>query len=179
MRNVSNKSCREDQNPHFTFGDFSENRAVYDGMSPQNMVEPERTQASARAWCIGKEGKLTPALVHPHPPTHTHLHTHTHNGFVNSPQCYVTRSLPVLLSYKRLVLLAGEITYYLANFTFTVVGLSNLTLGQSLSSHSHSHVTRDSSVDGLDNLQSWGQDFSLRQTQKSGLRVSGFLFQFP
>jgi hypothetical protein len=44
MRNVLNKSCRENQNTHFMFSIFfSENRAVYEIMS-KNMVEPERPQ---------------------------------------------------------------------------------------------------------------------------------------
>jgi hypothetical protein len=51
----------------------------------------------------------TSAPVHPH--THTHTHTHReickvycffygNNGFVNAPHCYVTRTLPLLLSAK-------------------------------------------------------------------------------
>jgi hypothetical protein len=41
MRNVSNKSCRENQNTHFMFGKlFSENRAVYEIIS-KNVVESE------------------------------------------------------------------------------------------------------------------------------------------
>jgi hypothetical protein len=44
MRNVSNISCRENQNTHFKFCDFfSENHAVYEIML-KNMVESERMQ---------------------------------------------------------------------------------------------------------------------------------------
>ena len=44
MRNVSDKSCRENRNTHFMFNStFSKNRAVYEIMST-NMVEPERPQ---------------------------------------------------------------------------------------------------------------------------------------
>jgi hypothetical protein len=40
MRNVSDKSCRENQNTHFMFSNvFSENRAVYKKMW-KNMIQP-------------------------------------------------------------------------------------------------------------------------------------------
>ena len=43
MRNVLDKSCRENQNTHFVFNNFfpPENRAVYEIMW-KNMVEPDR-----------------------------------------------------------------------------------------------------------------------------------------
>jgi len=44
MRNVSDKSCTENQNTHFVFSNFfSENRAVYEIMG-KNIVERERPQ---------------------------------------------------------------------------------------------------------------------------------------
>jgi hypothetical protein len=44
MRNVLDKSCRENQNTHFMFNNFVfENRALYEIMS-KNMVEPEGSQ---------------------------------------------------------------------------------------------------------------------------------------
>ena len=44
MRNVSDKSCGENQNTNFTFNNFfSENRAFYEKMW-KNMVEPEMPQ---------------------------------------------------------------------------------------------------------------------------------------
>ena len=47
MRNVSNKSCRENQNTHFTFSNFfSENHAVYEIMS-KNLVESDDNMAPA------------------------------------------------------------------------------------------------------------------------------------
>ena len=56
MRNVLDKSCRENQNTHFMFNNFfSENRAVYEIMS-KNM-EPEgpqmRSQYGAYAFHAG------------------------------------------------------------------------------------------------------------------------------
>jgi hypothetical protein len=43
MGNISDKSCRENQNTHFTFNNFfsPENRAVYDIMW-KNAVQPDR-----------------------------------------------------------------------------------------------------------------------------------------
>jgi len=42
MRYVSHKSSTENQNTHFTFNNFSENRAVYETMW-KNMAELDRT----------------------------------------------------------------------------------------------------------------------------------------
>ena len=66
-----------------------------------------RAQAHARA--------CAPTHVHfrTHPPAPTRTHTHTQanmqylllfhdkNGYVNAPQCYIIRTLPVLLYSKR------------------------------------------------------------------------------
>ena len=42
MRNISGKSCRENQNTHFMFNNFSsENRAFYE-IAWKNIVEPDR-----------------------------------------------------------------------------------------------------------------------------------------
>jgi len=48
MRNVSDKSCRENQNTCFVFNYFflRENRAVYEKMW-KSMVEPDRPQVAA------------------------------------------------------------------------------------------------------------------------------------
>jgi hypothetical protein len=47
MRNVSNESCKENQNTHFTLGYFSENCAIYEIMS-KNVVEPEGPQMTSQ-----------------------------------------------------------------------------------------------------------------------------------
>ena len=49
MRNVPDKSCRENQNTHFVFNNPSEYRAVYETML-KNTVEPGRPQM--KIWCI-------------------------------------------------------------------------------------------------------------------------------
>ena len=66
MRNVSDKSCRENQNTHFVFSNlfFFENRAVYEIMW-ENIVEPDRPQITM--WhCQFRAGYLR-------------LQTHTQN----------------------------------------------------------------------------------------------------
>jgi hypothetical protein len=109
MRNVLNKSCTENDNTRFTFGEFfSENRAVYEKMS-KNMVEPERTPTIWRlhvAYWISKPTRPR-SCTHMHlPPPHTHTHTdmqkyiiliafHGNRDFTKASQCYVTRTLPV------------------------------------------------------------------------------------
>jgi hypothetical protein len=51
MRNVLDKSCRENQNTQFVSNDyFSENRAIYEIMS-KNVVEPE-AKNGVTVWCI-------------------------------------------------------------------------------------------------------------------------------
>jgi hypothetical protein len=114
MRNISNKSCRENQNTHFMFSNlFSENRATYE-ITLKNIVEPEMPQMaiwrSVSCWI----SKATHAQAHAsaRTPTPTHARTnalahkyrntqdlllfHSNNGFMNAPQYYVLRTLPVL-----------------------------------------------------------------------------------
>jgi hypothetical protein len=120
MKNASYKSCTENQNTHFTFSTFSENRIVYEIMS-KNLVQPEKPQAT---WCMRVAcsiSKATRAKAHAraHAPTPTATHTHTHSrtqkyviysfsmatrGFIKAPQyniySYVAPSSSVLLSKK-------------------------------------------------------------------------------
>ena len=78
MRNISDKSCRENQNTYFVFSNFfPENLAICEIMW-KNMEEPERAtdNNTAHAFCmLAKLG---------------------YTGFVNAPQCYVIHTLPVL-----------------------------------------------------------------------------------
>jgi hypothetical protein len=56
MRNMSDKSCRENQNTHFVFCNFffsPENRAVYEIMW-KNMVETGRSQLTIRRMRIAR-----------------------------------------------------------------------------------------------------------------------------
>jgi hypothetical protein len=67
MRNVSDKSCRENQDTHFVFKIFfPENRALYDIMW-KNMVEPDRPQTT--------KGRMRFARWI----TVARIRTHTHN----------------------------------------------------------------------------------------------------
>jgi hypothetical protein len=45
MRNVSDKSCKENQNTHFVFNNFSANRAVYE-IIWKNILQPDRQQTT-------------------------------------------------------------------------------------------------------------------------------------
>jgi hypothetical protein len=49
MRNVSDKSCRENQNTHLRSITFFENRAIYEIMW-KNIAEPDRPQKTI--WCM-------------------------------------------------------------------------------------------------------------------------------
>ena len=53
MRNVSDESCRENQNTRFVFNNFFffENRAVYEIMW-ENTLEPDRSQMTIRRMPI-------------------------------------------------------------------------------------------------------------------------------
>jgi len=51
MRNVSDKSCRENQNTHVAFSNFLENRAVYEKMW-ENIAERGRPQMTIRRMRI-------------------------------------------------------------------------------------------------------------------------------
>ena len=66
MRNVSNKSCRDNQNTHFMdINVLSENRAVYEIVS-KNLVEPERPQMTIRRRVACWIRKVTRARARTH-----------------------------------------------------------------------------------------------------------------
>ena len=101
MRNVSDKSCRGNQNIHFMFCDFFfENRAGCE-IRWKNVVERGRPQVTL--WRMRIACWMTKATPH----THTHTHTlrtrntycfsHYNNGCTNAHQIYAMRTLPVLL----------------------------------------------------------------------------------
>jgi len=55
IRNISDKSCRENQNTHFIFHIFSENCTVYEICEKKNVVERDRPQMAyntANAFCM-------------------------------------------------------------------------------------------------------------------------------
>jgi hypothetical protein len=81
MRNVSVKSCREDQNKHFVLNSFffpSENRAVYEIMW-RNTERPDRQQMTI--WRMGIAFWIPKT-------THTHTHTHTHKLSICNTYCF-------------------------------------------------------------------------------------------
>ena len=94
----------------FVFSNFVRNCAIYEIMS-KNMVEPYRPQMTiwrcVACWIIKATRAQASARLPTHALTHTHTQTHRNmqhfllfqcnNGFLNAPQCYVLRTLPVFL----------------------------------------------------------------------------------
>ena len=83
MRNVLDKSCRENQNTHFMFNNFlPENRTVYKIM-PKTIVETEgpqmTSQYGANAWRAAKARLYAcmRAHAHAHALGYSHARTHT------------------------------------------------------------------------------------------------------
>jgi hypothetical protein len=74
MRNILDKSCRENKNTHFTFNNyiFFENHAVYE-MRTENVAEPEGPQVTSQ---YGKYGScMLDKQTYMHARTRTHSHT--------------------------------------------------------------------------------------------------------
>jgi len=75
MTNVSDKSCRVNQNTHFVFNIFfKENRAVYEIC--KSIVEQGRPQMTI--WPMRFACSI-PKVTHTHVHARTHTHTHTQN----------------------------------------------------------------------------------------------------
>jgi hypothetical protein len=94
MRNVSDKSRRENRNTHFMFSNILfENLAVYDIMWKKS-VEPKRPQIKKirriRIACS------IPKATNTHSLCNTYCFFHCNNGCTNAPNFYVIRALPVL-----------------------------------------------------------------------------------
>ena len=90
---------------------FPKTRTLYEIMF-KNMAEPERTQALRRLrvafWIKEQAHARTRSCNHTHTRERAQTHTqkyvifiafHGNSGSVNAPQCYVTRTLHVLLSW--------------------------------------------------------------------------------
>ena len=96
MKNVSDKSCRENQNTHFVFSNFFlvENRAANE-VTCKNRVERGRAQLTI--WRLRIACQITSA-------TNTCagfvlLLLHCNNGCTNEPRYYLISILPVLFYY--------------------------------------------------------------------------------
>jgi len=88
MRNVSDKSCRENQNTYFMFSNFFfENCAIY-GIMWKNIVQPGKPQTM---WCAHIASWITKA-------TNTWskyvILFHCNNCCMKVPQCYTIHTLP-------------------------------------------------------------------------------------
>jgi hypothetical protein len=93
MRNVLDRSCRENQKTHFVFSNFSENRAVYEIIS-KNMEKPEgghelhHNMAHTR-FMLDKQGYMQKYII-------LNIAFARQQRFAKASLCYVTRTLPVL-----------------------------------------------------------------------------------
>ena len=104
MRNVSNKSCKENQNSHFTFSNFFRKPCFHELKSKKWWRQKGRKRQNDGALHVGSvrphARKHTPASCthtqthlhtrksnHPrargHAHKHTHTHTHTHTETFN------------------------------------------------------------------------------------------------
>ena len=79
MRNVQDKSCRENRNSHFVFSNPPENRAVYEIMC-KNIVEPDRPQMTVWRRRISR---WIPKATH----------THTHTQYVHAHWFYIAKAV--------------------------------------------------------------------------------------
>jgi len=93
MRNVWDKSCIENQNTHFVFGNFFFSKIVSFVRQCLKILwcgTGHRWQYGACALHVGYLGLQTHTQVVLHS-----LLVHCNNGFTNALQCYVTCALPV------------------------------------------------------------------------------------
>jgi len=92
MRNVSDKSYRENQNTHFVFSDFFfENRAVYETIW-KNTVEPGRLHMTI---CRMRIACWIPKATNTHSECAILIAIPQQQRLPNAPYCYVTRTLSV------------------------------------------------------------------------------------
>jgi hypothetical protein len=94
MRYVSDKSCRENQNTHFVFNNFFENRAPY-GIILENTVQRGRPQITIWrphiTFWIPKATNIQSEYV-------TIIASTKNNGYKKTSQCYVIRTLSVFVA---------------------------------------------------------------------------------
>ena len=83
MKNILDKSCRENRNIHFIFSNtLPENRAVYEIIS-KNVVETKAAGNIAHARCVLDKEGYTRASTLPHLCNHTHTHACTKKQALN------------------------------------------------------------------------------------------------
>ena len=94
MSNVSDRSCRENQNTHFVFCDFFFRKSC----RLWHNVEKNMVQRGSPKMITTRRMRVACRI---NTTTNTHaeyvtLLFHCNNGFTNGPQCHVIRALPVL-----------------------------------------------------------------------------------
>jgi hypothetical protein len=118
MRNVSNKSCKENQNSHFTFSNFFRKPCFHELMSKKWWRQKGRKRQNDGALHVGSvrphARKHTPAScthtqTHPHTRkcnragtranTHTHTHIEKRLIFIAFPRLQLFVNAPQMLHY--------------------------------------------------------------------------------
>ena len=91
MKSVSDKCCRENRNTHFMFNNFFWCH-LWDNV--EYIVEPGRPQKTTRRMRIAS---WIPKSTNAHWEHVIHMIYHCNSSCTKAPQCYVIRTLPVLL----------------------------------------------------------------------------------
>jgi len=114
MRNISDKSLRENQNTHILFSNFFfRNRTLYE-IVRKNVVEPDRQQITV--WCMRIACCITKAR-------NTHLKYvrlssfPLQQWFTNALPHYVTRTLPLFVCYSSESILPPAFPTFLDSFS--------------------------------------------------------------
>jgi len=97
MRNVSDKSCRENQNTHFMFKNFFSKVVPFMRQCQKILYSPT---GNTTVWCM----RITYWLTKGHTRTHAHslslsqyvilIAFHCNNCYKYAPRCYITHTLP-------------------------------------------------------------------------------------
>jgi hypothetical protein len=94
MKNISCKPCRENRNTHFTLNNFFFENCALCEICGKNNVERGRPQMTI--WPMRIACWIPKAKIHTHSLCNTHCVSL--QQWLQAPQCYVIRTLPVLLT---------------------------------------------------------------------------------
>ena len=101
MRNVSDRSCIENHNPHLiSITCFTANRSVYEKTSRQYIVKPNRPQMTI--WRTRIACRI-PKTTNTHSECAILLLFHGNSNCIKVPRYYVIRPLPVLFKLRSVV----------------------------------------------------------------------------
>jgi len=96
MRNVSDKSCRENQNIHVYTITFFQNRAVYE-ITWKNIAESDRPQMTIWQYALLATYQRLKTQAQN---MYYSLFFDGNNGYTNATQCYIKRTLSFLFLFE-------------------------------------------------------------------------------